>query len=113
MQQDLSLLKSMQRRRLPHVVEIRKILLLGLLGLTLLSGCASTGDRGSFNMVVKEETPLNEMGPMQTTPSDIKLRPGMRVRAIQSSGNYIYVETVNGDRGFVPADALRGQGAEE
>ena len=83
-----------------------KVILLLCLSLTFLAGCASTGNGGQFNAIVAEDTPLNESGPRQTTPAEVLLRKGDRVRVV-NGGEYPYVETVDGKRGFIHRSMLQ------
>lgn len=70
----------------------------------LLVGCAGMGGSSdlAYNFYVKNDTPLFEQGPNQTTPKEMTLRRGTRVRVIEGAGSgYVLVETVRGKRGFV------------
>lgn len=82
-----------------------------LVGALLLVGCAGMGETGGTGpfFVVKESTPLMESGPNQTTPAMRTLESGTRVRIINNAGSSVYVETVDGSRGFIPASVLAEQ----
>lgn len=69
-------------------------------------GTIGATEAGQYNLVVKEEVPLKESGPNQTVPASKTLEPGARVRIISGGSLFVYVETVHGDRGFVPRAAL-------
>jgi hypothetical protein len=79
-----------------------------IMSLALLAGCAVM-DTDTYNWVVSEQTPLNESGPNQTTPSDVTLQTGDRVRLVNDAGDYVYVETVRGERGFIPKSVVHSQ----
>jgi hypothetical protein len=81
-----------------------------ILACCLLVSCAGTGGNSAYSLIVNEEVALNESGPYQTTPAYIILKPGMRVRLLSKTGSHVYVETVSGERGFVPTASLQAQG---
>lgn len=78
---------------------------LGLLGFCfLLIGCAGMGGSSdlAYNFYIKNDTPLLEQGPNQTSPKESTLRRGTRIRVIEGSGSgHVLIETVSGKRGFV------------
>jgi hypothetical protein len=96
-------------------VFFKKFLILSFLSLTMgiLINCAGSGifSQGgpAFNTIVKEEVPLNESGPLQTTPASVVLKAGTKVRVISNGASYAYVETIQGEKGFVPINLLEVQ----
>ncbi|MFZ5806185.1 MAG: SH3 domain-containing protein [Verrucomicrobiota bacterium] len=88
-----------------------KFLILGVACANMMSCASMNGSEGNtYNLVVKEPIPLNESGPAQTVPAATSLSPGDRVRIINTVGNHVYVETIDGHRGFIPKNALEDQG---
>lgn len=73
----------------------------------LLAACAGTPGGNPYNIYVQEETPLYEYGPRQTMPPEITLSKGTRVRIIAGSGDYVMVETMHGDKGYVASSDLK------
>ena len=91
-----------------------------VLGVLVLFGCASmqrgtigAQEMGQYNLVVKEEVPLKESGPNQTIPASKMLEPGTRVRIISGGDLFVYIETLYGDRGFVPRSNLEIQNGDD
>ncbi|HSI83464.1 MAG: hypothetical protein ACAI35_08800 [Candidatus Methylacidiphilales bacterium] len=99
-----------------------RILLAGAVALVLicfLTGCGMFGggkkkdsstasttagnDLTTYNLMITTKTGLNKLGPDQTTPSEMYLSAGTRIRLLQSMGTSVEIETINGDRGFVSA----------
>ena len=81
-------------------------LLLGL-GALALPGCATvSGGDGSFNAILKDDTPLTS-GPGENVP-DKYLSAGTRVRIVGTAGggDFLKIQTVSGDVGFVPRAAI-------
>jgi len=81
--------------------------LLACAGLATLTGCASvSGGDGAFNAIVKDDTPLST-GPGQDVP-DKYLSAGTRVRVVGTAGggDFLKIQTVSGDVGFVPRAAI-------
>jgi hypothetical protein len=70
-------------------------------GLVACAGMGGSSDN-AYNFYIKNDTPLLEQGPNQTTPQETTLRRGARVRVVEGAGSgYVLVETVGGKRGFV------------
>jgi hypothetical protein len=68
------------------------------------AGCAGMGGSSdkAYTFFVKNDTPLLVQGPNQTTPQEMTLRRGNRVRIVEGAGNgYVLIETTQGKRGFV------------
>ena len=78
-----------------------------------LWGCASmdAGDSGGFDKIVDGDAPMYENGPYQSGPPTRQISSGTRVKILSQAGGYLYVETVNGQRGYIPMSAVREQGA--
>jgi len=77
--------------------------LAALLGLSLLSGCASvSGGDGAFTGILKDDTPLTS-GPGENVP-DKYLPAGTRIRIVGTAGggDFLKIQTVSGETGFVP-----------
>jgi hypothetical protein len=72
----------------------------------ILAGCASTPSGEGYPVIVDTEVPLLEHGPGQTTPADGVVRAGTRARIVNDGSQYVYIETRDGRRGFVPRAAL-------
>jgi hypothetical protein len=76
---------------------------LGFVAAFCLFGCAS--NVAPFDSMITEKAPLYRSGPGQFT-ADTYLEKGTRVRVLERGDSYSRVETVTGDQGFVPSDAL-------
>lgn len=89
---------------------VKGFVLLGLLG--LVAGCASmeAGDGGGFDKIVDGDAPMFENGPYQSGPPTRTLGSGTRVKILSQAGGYVYVETVDGKRGYIPMSSVREQG---
>ena len=93
------------------VVRIRRAgfawALLLVLGAIALPGCATvSGGDGSFNAILKDDTGFTS-GPGENVP-DKYLPGGTRVRIVGTAGggDYLRVQTVDGQIGFVPRTAI-------
>lgn len=78
--------------------------------LLLLSGCASPvgEDANAFDHYLTEEVTMmvetpGEPGAPETEPREVILRKGTRVRLVERGSAMSMVETMNGERGRVPA----------
>jgi hypothetical protein len=89
---------------------VRGFVLLGFLA--LMTGCASmeAGDSGGFDKIVDGDAPMFENGPYQSGPPTRTLGSGTRVKILSQAGGYVYVETVDGKRGYIPTSSVREQG---
>jgi len=85
---------------------------MGLVLVLGLWGCASmdAGDSGGFDKIVDGDAPMYENGPYQGGPPTRQISSGTRVKVLSQAGGYVYVETVNGSRGYIPMSAVREQG---
>jgi hypothetical protein len=94
---------------------VKKIARFSAVGLAALAFVSCAGMGGSsdnaYNFFIKNDTPLFEQGPNQTTPQEMTLRRGTRVRVIEGAGSgYVLVETVRGKRGFVNGSDVQFNG---
>lgn len=70
-----------------------------------------SGDSGGFDRIVDGDVPLYENGPYQSGPASRQIDSGTRVKVLSQAGAYLYIETVDGARGYIPMSAVREQGA--
>jgi hypothetical protein len=80
----------------------------GVVGLGFLAGCAGMkggGGDAPFNLIINEKTPFYKEGPQQAAPPDGYMERGMRIRMLESYGQYLKIETVSGQVGYVASDA--------
>ncbi len=82
------------------------VLLVGL-GALALPGCATvSGGDGAFTAILKDDTAFTS-GPGENVP-DKYLPAGTRVRIVGTAGggDFLRVQTVSGETGFVPRTAI-------
>lgn len=73
-----------------------------------LSGCAtSMGEPGKYTSYMTEKEPLLEEGPQQTVPATKNISAGTRVHVVSMNGNYVLVESIYGDNGWVPSSSVK------
>jgi|GEM_PF-6226697 len=83
------------------------LLLISFFFVIALTGCAtSVGEPGKYTSYMTEKAPLLEEGPEQTIPATKSLSAGTRIHIVSLSGTYVYVESIYGDKGWVPASAV-------
>lgn len=88
---------------------LAQVILFGLM-LVLLGGCAGMGGSSdkAYNFFIKNDTALFESGPMQTTPQDVTLKRGNRIRIIEGTGSgFVLIETARGKRGYVSTSDIQ------
>ncbi len=75
---------------------------LALVGL-FIGGCAGfkSANNQEFNLITTSKTPLFKTGPYQSTPPDLYLEAGSRIRMIRAEGEYVQVETISGVMGYI------------
>lgn len=85
---------------------MRWLLLLSL-AMGGLTGCATGSgiDPAEYKFIVSERTGFLQQGPGQSVP-DKYLEPGTRVRIVMPSDDYVRVETVRGESGWIKASTL-------
>lgn len=98
---------------LTNPVNLRRLflsLLISPLMLLALAGCASPvgEEANAFDHYLTEEVPMmvqtpSEPGKPEGEPREVVLRKGARVRLVERGSAMSLVETMNGERGRVPA----------
>jgi hypothetical protein len=90
---------------------MRRILFSMILAAGMLTGCAtgSGHDPAEYQFLISERTPLFFSGPGQTVP-DKYLEAGTRVRVVNPTADYVRVETLYGDSGWVKTGHVEKMG---
>lgn len=84
-------------------------LICGVVLALFLGGCAGMqpdGDIQQYNLIITKRTDFYKSSPDQPTPPDMRLDEGTRLRILNSSGEYVKIETVFGKVGWVASSDI-------